>query len=715
MKNLSGLYHKEGGFGLLEVLITTVVVAFGLLAVGAMQGGFMSSSSDLKARSEALKLAEAKIEEFRNQASKADYDAIASSTSNESVNGVNAAFSRSWTVTPDSAPDRRKITVAVAWGAGGADETVNLTSQITFSDASKSVNYATGGNGLSGQAPSPNNVSSVVSDVKFKSSDINDVSLNDGSGLSQYTDSDGDTYLVKPTTPDADGNDLQAVIKFQGGVILSIKGAVYLGTVGTGATPTVTLTATADYPIAFSDLAYCVFPVPSTTSDYICYFGGDCTDGGNGCPADISEFDAVQGGWYGRVGLIETASANFQNKKVCFGEDVAGTGIETAATTARTYVTRVVDASNDLTGSQGINQSFECQNFLIVEKRGSSYPCSTFSDYTIPSTSNKLAIASSSVERVLSESQQNTVLVPNASQCGATTKYVVTGSITGTEREQVSVVIDRNACLVSVSNDVYTYICTIETTSSSTTITALGGGASPATQTISLSASQITGAEIQTGPNSQLNDCSAPWGATINNNASVTAYQAESVPTGNSCVSEQRDCSQGALSGSYVYETCTVENSGNCITPWNEIVTDGGSVTAYSAATVTSPTTCASVSETRACTSGTLSGTFTNQTCSVQSAASTCSVMIAGNILKGSGNTAKPSDNSVTVSASPGGACAKASASGNAYSYTCDVGTLSTGSSVAITGANVTGGGAVTVDCLSQSTVTINGPDLTTQ
>jgi type IV pilus modification protein PilV len=703
--------NAQRGIGLIEVLIAAVVIAVGLMSLASLQGELMHSSGESKARSEAVKLAEEKLEEFRNNISKSDFDLdLGAGTGNDSINGSNATFARSWTLTDATSPDRKNIAVNVTWGGASADETVNMVSEVVWSDPGKATDYATDGNGLAGKAPSPNNNSSIVSNTKFKSDEISEASMDDGSGLSKYIDENGDIYLLKTIDADADGNDRQAVIKFQGGVILSIKGAVYLGNVPTGQNPTPTLTPTTTYPVAFSDLAYCVFPVPGTSSDYICYFGGDCAQGGNGCPEDIDDFKAVQGGWYGKVGLTETSSANFHNKKVCFGEDVAGTGIETAATTARTYITRRVNASNNVIGSEGINQSFDCQNFLIVDKRGSSYPCSSFSDFTIPNTNNKLAIASSSMERVLSSGQPNVVLAEDSSQCGATSKHIVTGTITGDQRDKVSVLIDRNACLISVANNVYTYICTIETTNANVTITAYGGSVSPATQSIALSGPQLTGPTLSTDGDS---NCVAPWGASVSNGGSVTAYQTASVPEG-SCASEQRVCTNGTLSGSYVFESCSVQASGDCITPWGAIIGNGSTVTAYQNETVNSPETCDGVSELRACVDGNLSGSFTNPSCSVGQAPSQCSVTIAGNILKGSGSTAQPSSGDVTVTATPGGSCVKASASGNTYSYSCSVGTLATGSSVAISGTKVTGGGSVTVDCVDQDSVTINGPNLTT-
>lgn len=48
--------------------------------------------------------------------------------------------------------------------------------------------------------------------------------------------------------------------------------------------------------------------------------------------------------------------------------------------------------------------------------------------------------------------------------------------------------------------------------------------------------------------------CTAPWGATVNEGQSVTAYQASSAHT---CASQVRTCTNGTLSGSYAYASCT--------------------------------------------------------------------------------------------------------------------------------------------------------------
>lgn len=58
--------------------------------------------------------------------------------------------------------------------------------------------------------------------------------------------------------------------------------------------------------------------------------------------------------------------------------------------------------------------------------------------------------------------------------------------------------------------------------------------------------------------------CSLPWGGSISNGSSVTAYAASSVPFGSSCQSQTRTCSNGSLSGSYNAQSCSVQGPASC-------------------------------------------------------------------------------------------------------------------------------------------------------
>ena len=108
------------------------------------------------------------------------------------------------------------------------------------------------------------------------------------------------------------------------------------------------------------------------------------------------------------------------------------------------------------------------------------------------------------------------------------------------------------------------------------------------------------------------NACTLPWGGTISSGQSVTAYQASSVPCGSSCASQTRTCSNGSLSGTYTNSSCSVAACG-CNLPWGGTIQDGQSVTAFKDSRPPYGGYCAS--ETRACANGTLSGNFTKKFC----------------------------------------------------------------------------------------------------
>ena len=98
--------------------------------------------------------------------------------------------------------------------------------------------------------------------------------------------------------------------------------------------------------------------------------------------------------------------------------------------------------------------------------------------------------------------------------------------------------------------------------SCSATITC--SGATPDSATVIVDAPGVNGCPY-------LSCNVAPFG-TVNHGSSVTAYQTSSVPYGNTCasVSQTRTCTNGSLSGSYGYDSCSVDPptgvNGSCST-----------------------------------------------------------------------------------------------------------------------------------------------------
>ena len=156
-------------------------------------------------------------------------------------------------------------------------------------------------------------------------------------------------------------------------------------------------------------------------------------------------------------------------------------------------------------------------------------------------------------------------------------------------------------------------------------------------------------------------DCNFNGSAVIDGN-SVTAFQNSTVGFGNSCLSETRLCTNGALSGSYTYASCSVGIAASCLFN-GATINHGDSVTGYTSSTVAFNQVCSSVAETRTCNNGVLSGSATFASCNT-SAARSC-LFDGKTILSGDSITGYQ-----TSSSQFGGSCTK-------ESRICTDGTLS--------------------------------------
>ena len=160
--------------------------------------------------------------------------------------------------------------------------------------------------------------------------------------------------------------------------------------------------------------------------------------------------------------------------------------------------------------------------------------------------------------------------------------------------------------------------------------------------------------------------CSLPWGGTVAHGGSVTAYASGSVACGSSCTSQTRTCSNGTLSGSYTNSSCSVAACA-CNLPWGGTLTNGGSVTAYASGSVACGSSC--TSQTRTCSNGTLSGSYTNSSCSVAACAS-CTLPWGTTVVHGSSITAYLSNSAATCT-SQTRTCNNGTLSGSYIYQTC--------------------------------------------
>lgn len=127
---------------------------------------------------------------------------------------------------------------------------------------------------------------------------------------------------------------------------------------------------------------------------------------------------------------------------------------------------------------------------------------------------------------------------------------------------------------------------------------------------------RLTTATVTAQAPLQVGQCSLPWGGSTGSGQSVTAYSSASPPAGQTCsaIAQTRTCINGTLSGSYTQQSCSPSA---CSLPWGGSIADGQSVTAYSAASPPAGQTCSAIAQTRTCANGTLSGSHTNQSCVV--------------------------------------------------------------------------------------------------
>ncbi len=130
-------------------------------------------------------------------------------------------------------------------------------------------------------------------------------------------------------------------------------------------------------------------------------------------------------------------------------------------------------------------------------------------------------------------------------------------------------------------------------------------------------------------------------GVSYASNSSVIAFTSPTVPNNVQCssVSQNLTCTNGSWnpSSAGLYSSCSQLPAADCIFGGSTI-NNNNSVLAYSAASVSSPQTCASISESRSCRDGVLSGSFSFPTCT--SSGSSKAIQIASITYGGGGAVA---------------------------------------------------------------------------
>jgi type II secretory pathway pseudopilin PulG len=309
--------RKQKGFSLTEALVAFAVTAIGLIAVASFQARLFSTSAYSKARTEALSLAQQKIEQFKDYTLAGEDNFIDENGDgvmdadgpyeDAPIDGQNAQFTRSW----DLATTNRgkQVDVTVSW-QDSADETqsVSLGAEITWVSPRAGVDQIAA---LASPFVSSPTGRARIGDGNlsdFPAEEITQVAGPGEDGLSLYKHSE-DLFLV-----DASDKILLTLEEACSTVddscqdFVRISGTVYVDTANTGTAPT-------DIHVIAADAAHCERWVPSGTLadppqtatgdyrfyNYTCYLGG---------------------GWHGNIGFVKTSGIQ-QRDKVCQGDPIS--------------------------------------------------------------------------------------------------------------------------------------------------------------------------------------------------------------------------------------------------------------------------------------------------------------------------------------------------------------------------------------------------------
>jgi Tfp pilus assembly protein PilV len=130
--------NKIKGQGLIEVLMTLLVIAGSVLALLSFQSYLAYSNGLANQQATATQLAVNQIETLRDYSTLAAYGSIASGAS--TVTGQTATYTVTWTVTAFNNPTYKTIDVSVTWtDPHGAAQTSRLTSMVSSLDPSYSA------------------------------------------------------------------------------------------------------------------------------------------------------------------------------------------------------------------------------------------------------------------------------------------------------------------------------------------------------------------------------------------------------------------------------------------------------------------------------------------------------------------------------------------------------------------------------------------------
>ncbi len=112
------MQRKAQGFSLVEILISVLIISVAVMATVKLQKHLFLKSSQAEARLVALELAQAKMEDFKDFLTPADFEAITSGEEGPQHYGI-YTYEVKWEVEElkllDGTTNPKKIDISVAW------------------------------------------------------------------------------------------------------------------------------------------------------------------------------------------------------------------------------------------------------------------------------------------------------------------------------------------------------------------------------------------------------------------------------------------------------------------------------------------------------------------------------------------------------------------------------------------------------------------------
>jgi prepilin-type N-terminal cleavage/methylation domain-containing protein len=310
---------RRSGFTLIEVLVSLLVLATGLIVMANFQGRVTTSSIDAKARSEAMQLAQQRMEWLRARDLLTVDDGLV-----RDIPGKVASYDLSWILEDDpNAPLMRAATVRVDWTSSRDEpQWVELVSYVAANAYAGSLNPGSGVQFAGGSVPGPGGGARIK---RYDPNDLPGGRVHEFGNIDKLEPNElGNIEFINTDTGEA----IEILTPHRAAFV---AGTVYVrtdqnvGRVSNDLTEDVFVRATpislCGYDEAASGNGFEYYP-------YRCYLAA----------SDPTDTDRETFGWYGNIGILHPAATNQDG--VCVGSLTPATALPASVRQYRGYETR---------------------------------------------------------------------------------------------------------------------------------------------------------------------------------------------------------------------------------------------------------------------------------------------------------------------------------------------------------------------------------------